>query len=177
MTTIRLVALVLVGLQLLAGCGKVIESGPEATGGAAGDAGTAGRGAELAGHAGDHGDGGGRGGELGAGGATGGSAGTPAVGGAGGAGGPCEGICTSPQKFTAVAFNSGSLGTDASCWETSAAISGVACGNFSGSRALVVNGQPITCNGSAAAAPMSIAGGYCFQITAGDSSSAYFATF
>jgi hypothetical protein len=66
------------------------------------------------------------------------------------------------------------ISTNAVCYESTYALNGFNCGNMSG-RTFQVNGQTITC-GSNMTPPAKVNGGYCFQMSAGGSSSAYFGT-
>lgn len=145
-------------LVLIAACGSVTQDPPAATGGVSGDS-SGGVG------------GGGRGGQLaGAGGQLGGAAGA-----AGDAGplGPCTGLCDRPM-VVGVPFNSGNLGTAASCYETTAPVAEIVCGNFTAPRTLSVNGQVMDCGGSGMPAPAAVNGGFCFVVSAGQQSFAYF---
>jgi hypothetical protein len=79
-------------------------------------------------------------------------------------------------------FNSGSLGTGASCYETVAIIVSIGCSNFTPPRTIVVNGTALQCNNtsstmtSTATIPLRN-GGYCIQVQAGDPSYASFYTY
>ena len=87
---------------------------------------------------------------------------------------PCSGLCTSPIVFTSQSFNSGNLGTAATCHQTVANIGGGNCGNFSGGRTLSVNGVVKTCNNQPwTPVPTPRNGGYCIQATPGQFSYAY----
>jgi len=131
------------------------------------------------GGAGGGGVGGGGAGGAGAGGKSGGGAGGVSGGGAGGTGGgttPCAGICTNPTTFPE-SFQSGNLGTNASCYQTTASLQGGNCGNFSGTKTLSVNGTPMTCNNQNwSSLPAKKNGGYCVSVTSGNFSYAYFTT-
>jgi hypothetical protein len=109
---------------------------------------------------------------------TGGFCANAASGGGGGGGtNPCNGLCSSPTDFAGPNFHSGNLGTGAACYETTAAISGGNCGNLASGRALHVNGTQVTCNGQNwSSLPAERDGGYCFVVSAGQTSSAYFTT-
>jgi hypothetical protein len=90
--------------------------------------------------------------------------------------GPCSGLCTNPVIFGQF-FQSGNLGTAATCHETTANIAGGNCGNFAGGRTLKVNGVTMSCNnGNWSSLPPKSNGGYCVQTTAGDYPWAYFTT-
>ena len=158
------------------GAGGPGAGGQAGGGGAAGAAGQAGGGG-ASGAAGQAGGAGaaGAGGMAGAGGAAGG--GGAGAGGAAGASGPCAGLCDDPTEFKTAAFNANNIGTAAACYETTANISGIVCGNFTSPRTLTVNTKVWTCNGAGMTAPAKVAGGYCFQITAGQTMSAYFNTY
>lgn len=91
--------------------------------------------------------------------------------------GPCSGLCSSPVKFTSQYYSSGNLGTNATCHETTAQLTGGNCGNMS-SRVFKINNTTMTCNGANfAALPAKRNGGYCMQASAGTPSYAYFTTF
>lgn len=109
--------------------------------------------------------------------------GTTAKGGASSTGGsssgssPCAGLCSSPVKFTTASYNSGNLGSNATCHETTAAVTSGNCGNL-GTRPFTINGTTMSCNfQNWSAMPAKRNGGYCFQATAGTPTYAYFSTF
>jgi hypothetical protein len=104
-----------------------------------------------------------------------GGGGTPNVCGGGSGTTPCASLCASPVTFTSQSYQSGNLGTAATCHETSANLAGLSCGNFASSRTFSVNGTLINCAGSATL-PAKRNGGYCFQASAGDHAWAYFST-
>lgn len=121
------------------------------------------------------------GGAGGAGGATGGAGG--ASGGAGGmAGGPtgtgpCAGLCDDPVVFTTGNFQSGNLGSGATCHETTANVGTIGCSSFSDStRVFSVNGEELACDGQFPA-PAKVNNGYCIQVTAGQPEFVSFYTF
>ena len=82
-----------------------------------------------------------------------------------GPGGPCAGLCVNPVVFTAVMYQSGDLGTNATCHQTTAAVQGLECGNFVAPRQLTVNGQTFSCTGTGMPLPAAVNGGYCIQAT------------
>ena len=89
---------------------------------------------------------------------------------------PCSGYCTNPVTFNG-ALQSGNLGTNATCHQTTANINGGNCGNFVSPRALFVNGKQMTCNnGNWPSLPAKVNGGYCVYTTAGNQAWAYFTT-
>jgi hypothetical protein len=90
-----------------------------------------------------------------------------------GGGSPCTGLCSSPVVFTTQNYQSGNLGTGATCHQTTANLVGGNCSNIS-SRTLKVNGTTMSCNGWAL--PAKVNGGYCIQVTAGTPSYTSFAT-
>jgi hypothetical protein len=149
-------------------------AGTGGRGGAGGTAGTGGRGGS-GGSAGAGGRGGG-GGAAGAGG-RGGAGGAAGAGGAGGSNAPCASLCTSPTIFSSQNFQSGNLGTAATCHQTVANLTGANCGNFAAGRVFRINDVVTTCNGGNVPLPPKRNGGYCFQSTAGDFPWAYFVTF
>jgi hypothetical protein len=91
---------------------------------------------------------------------------------------PCSGLCSSPIVFTSANFNSGNLGTSATCHQTVANLNGGNCGNFATGRTFQINGTTMSCTGGNwASLPAKRNGGYCLQASAGDFAWAYFATF
>jgi hypothetical protein len=112
--------------------------------------------------------------------ATGGRGGSAGAGGAGGGGGavaPCTGLCAGPTSFSLANYNSGNLGTGATCHQTLANVVGTNCGNFVSPRTFRINDVPVTCNGGNVTMPPKRNGGFCFQASAGNHPWAYFATF
>jgi hypothetical protein len=90
---------------------------------------------------------------------------------------PCAGSCSNPVKFGSANFSSGNLGTNASCYETTAALNGGVCGNFASKRKLTVNGTAMSCTSNwPNPLPGKRNGGYCIQTTAGNYPWAYFVT-
>ena len=91
---------------------------------------------------------------------------------------PCAGYCTNPTTFNgAAAFQSGNLGTAATCHETTVPIRGGNCGNFVSPRKLSVNGVAMNCNfANWATLPPVKNGGYCVYTTSGNNSWASFTT-
>lgn len=89
---------------------------------------------------------------------------------------PCAGLCSNPTPFTiSGSFQSGNLGTAATCHETTAVIHGGNCGNFVSPRTLSVNGTTMTCSYSNwSTIPAARNGGYCIQTTGGNYAWAYF---
>jgi hypothetical protein len=91
---------------------------------------------------------------------------------------PCTGLCTGPIVFAGPNFNSGNLGTGATCHQTVANLNGGNCGNFSGGRTFRINNTLMSCSGGNwPSLPAKRNGGYCFQATAGDFPWAFFVTF
>jgi hypothetical protein len=92
---------------------------------------------------------------------------------------PCTGLCSNPIVFSSLGYGSGSLGTNATCHETTTAPTQVNCGNFATGRTFRVNNQLVSCNFQnqplASIPPRN--GGYCYQATAGNHPWAYFSTF
>jgi Bacterial Ig domain len=86
---------------------------------------------------------------------------------------PCTGLCSNPVVFTSASYQSGSLGTGATCHETTASLAGGNCSNM-GSRTLKVNNTTMSCSGWSLPAKRN--GGYCIQATAGTPDYAAFAT-
>jgi len=73
-------------------------------------------------------------------------------------------------------YTSPQLGTGATCHETTGNFTHVLCGNFVEPRTFSVNGTPISCQSASNVLPPKVAGGYCFQASAGQQSFAYFTT-
>lgn len=89
---------------------------------------------------------------------------------------PCTAYCSNPVSFSG-SFNSGNLGSAATCHETTGNINGGNCGNFANGRQLRVNGTLMTCNnGNWSSVPSKVNGGYCVHTTAGEHPWAYFTT-
>ena len=89
---------------------------------------------------------------------------------------PCGGLCASPTVFASQNFQSGNLGTNATCHQTAANLQGANCGNFAGGRTFRVNDSLVACNGGNITLPAKRNGGYCFQASAGNHPWAYFST-
>ena len=91
--------------------------------------------------------------------------------------GPCAGYCTNPVTFNATNYQSGNLGTAATCQQTTAPLRGGTCGNFVYPRKLYVNGVAMTCNwNNWPTIPPAKNGGYCVYTTSGNYSYAGFST-
>jgi hypothetical protein len=75
--------------------------------------------------------------------------------------------------FTTVNYQSGNLGTGATCHQTTANLTGGNCSNI-GSRTLKVNNTTMSCSNWALPAKRN--GGYCIQVTAGTPNYTSFAT-
>jgi subtilisin family serine protease len=92
---------------------------------------------------------------------------------------PCQAFCATPTPISwSGSYQSGSLGTGASCRETTQPVTGGNCGNFSGGRQLLVNGVTMPCNGSNwPSVPAAVNGGYCVQATAGQPAWSFFTLF
>jgi hypothetical protein len=91
--------------------------------------------------------------------------------------GPCTGICNNPVKFTmnVNGYQSGSLGTAATCHETTSVVSGGTCGNFAGTRRLSVNGVAQRCDWTNwRSVPPPVRGGYCITTNSGNNAWASF---
>src|SRR5207237_306398 len=67
--------------------------------------------------------------------------------------GPCAGLCADPVVFTATSYSVSNLGTAATCHETTAALNGVICSNFTPPRTFSVNGVPKDCNSALTTLP------------------------
>ena len=91
---------------------------------------------------------------------------------------PCAGYCSTPTTFSFTApnsYQSGNLGTGATCQETTSVVRGGNCGNFVSPRQLFVNGVAMTCNwANWASLPPAKNGGYCVYTTSGNNSWAAF---
>lgn len=78
---------------------------------------------------------------------------------------PCTAYCSSPTEFAGGSFQSGDLGINAFCYETTGAINGGGCSNFAAPRTLSVNGTAMNCGGWTV--PARVNGGYCVYGPAG----------
>ncbi len=95
---------------------------------------------------------------------------------------PCSGLCNNPVEFTVADganFQSGALGTGATCHQTMSQLASGNCSNFTGGRQLTVNGEVQQCNGTNWAQPLppQRSHGYCIQTTPGNQPFASFSTF
>ncbi|HMA94405.1 MAG TPA: hypothetical protein VKP30_17055, partial [Polyangiaceae bacterium] len=91
--------------------------------------------------------------------------------------GPCAGYCSNPTKFSTKNYQSGNLGSNATCHETTAALTSGVCGNFVSPRKLYVNGVEKSCNwASWSSLPPAKNGGYCIYTTSGNQAWASFTT-
>jgi FtsP/CotA-like multicopper oxidase with cupredoxin domain len=91
---------------------------------------------------------------------------------------PCSGLCNNPVVFSLgnhSNFDSGNLGTGATCFETTSTLFQGQSTNFVAPRSLTVNGrtEPLSGNWNYPLPPQRN-GGYCIQTTAGDFSYAAF---
>ena len=93
--------------------------------------------------------------------------------------GACAGLCANPTIFTINgSFQSGPLGTGATCFQTTSVVHSGFCQNFVSPRTLSVNGTIEPCNGANwPSVPAARNGGYCVQTTAGNQSTASFPGF
>lgn len=89
---------------------------------------------------------------------------------------PCAAYCSNPTVFASANYNSGNIGTAATCHQTTATLTAGNCGNFAAGRTLKINGTTLTCNGSNWTPPAKVNGGYCIYSTSGNYSYAYFNT-
>ncbi len=112
------------------------------------------------------------GGVTGGGGKAGGSGAAGAVG-----TGPCAGLCTDPTEITTKSFSSGSVGTDAVCFESKVAIQGGNCSNVTAPRTFSINGKVEACGQNWPSVPAMVNGGYCYEFTAGQPDYSAFTTF
>jgi hypothetical protein len=92
---------------------------------------------------------------------------------------PCSGLCNNPVEFTVADgsnFQSGNLGTGATCFETTSRLALGESSSFVSPRQLTVNGrvEPLNGNWTSPLPPMRH-DGYCIQTTAGNNSFAAFA--
>jgi endoglucanase len=97
-------------------------------------------------------------------------------GGSCGASTPCTGLCSNPVVFTTASYQSGNLGPNATCHETTVNLSGANFGNMVSPRTMSVNGTSFGSAGGNITLPAKRNGGYCFQATAGANDWAYFGT-
>lgn len=90
-------------------------------------------------------------------------------------GGACASLCSNPTRSSNRYYHSGNMGSQATCHELSANLSGMVCGNLASGRRLKVNGKTIDCSRHITL-PAKRNGGYCVQTNAGPYDWAYFAT-
>jgi FtsP/CotA-like multicopper oxidase with cupredoxin domain len=94
---------------------------------------------------------------------------------------PCSGLCNNPISFTVADganFQSGNLGTGATCHETTSEIQSGAGSSFVSPRVLTVNGRAMPLNGNwPQPLPPQRNMGYCIQTTAGNQPWAAFTAF
>jgi len=93
---------------------------------------------------------------------------------------PCAGLCNNPITFTVADganFQSGPLGTGATCHQTTSEIFSGTSSSFVGPRQLTVNGKVMPLNGNWSKLPTQRHEGYCIQTTAGNNSFASFSAF
>jgi len=89
---------------------------------------------------------------------------------------PCASFCQNPIGFSGN-FQSGNLGTAATCHQTTGNLGGGNCGNFVNPRQLFVNGTQMPCNNQNwSSLPAKVNGGYCVYTTSGNHPWAYFTT-
>ncbi len=92
---------------------------------------------------------------------------------------PCSGLCNNPTRFSVADgsnFQSGNLGTGASCFETTSRLFQGESSSFAAGKTLMVNGrtEPMNGNWNYPLPPMRN-DGYCIQVSAGNNSFAAFA--
>jgi FtsP/CotA-like multicopper oxidase with cupredoxin domain len=94
---------------------------------------------------------------------------------------PCSGLCNNPVEFTVADgsnFQSGNLGTGATCFETTSRLAGGESSSFVAPRDLTINGRVEPTNGNwTVPLPPLRHDGYCIQTTAGSNSFAAFSAF
>jgi hypothetical protein len=88
---------------------------------------------------------------------------------------PCSDICASPTQI-GQSFSSGSLGTGARCFETTANLVSGVCGGFVSPRSLSINNTTMSCDSQNFVLPPKRNGGYCLSVTPGDNSWAWLTT-
>jgi hypothetical protein len=90
---------------------------------------------------------------------------------------PCSGLCNDPVQITVpdgTQFQSGPLGSAATCHETTSQLFTVACDDFFSGRKLTINGRETKCDGDFQyPLPPQRNHGYCIQTTAGNSSAKF----
>ncbi len=87
---------------------------------------------------------------------------------------PCASFCSTPTEMATQSDSLTNISTNAMCYESTFPLNGFNCGNMSG-RTFTLNGQVINCGGNMTP-PAKVNGGYCFQISSGGTTSAYFGT-
>ncbi len=90
---------------------------------------------------------------------------------------PCSGLCNDPVEFSVpdgTTFQSGPLGTSATCHQTTSELLTGSCSGFASGRTLTVNGRNMDCNGDwPYPLPPQRNHGYCIQTTAGSSPASF----
>ncbi|MBN2524777.1 MAG: hypothetical protein JXR76_00190 [Deltaproteobacteria bacterium] len=90
---------------------------------------------------------------------------------------PCALYCANPVVYDTASYQSGNLGSSATCHETSTNLSGGICGNFESGRKLFVNGVEMACDWNTHwTLPTAQNGGYCITTTDGGLDWAAFTT-
>jgi FtsP/CotA-like multicopper oxidase with cupredoxin domain len=91
---------------------------------------------------------------------------------------PCSGLCNNPIKFSVAdgsTFNSGSLGTGDSCFETNSQLFSGSDSGFASGRQILVNGRPQNLNSNwKYPLPPEREDGYCIQVGSGNNANASF---
>ena len=88
---------------------------------------------------------------------------------------PCEGLCNNPINISSQYYNSGQLGSNATCHQSYQPMTGFVCGNIGAGREVMINGVQVPC-GQSVTIPPQRAGGYCVQTDPGPYDWAYFVT-
>ena len=92
---------------------------------------------------------------------------------------PCSGLCNNPTRFSVADgsnFQSGNLGTGATCFETTSRLFQGESSSFATGKSLTINGRPEPLNGNwNYPLPPMRNDGYCIQVSAGNNSYAAFA--
>lgn len=92
---------------------------------------------------------------------------------------PCSGLCNNPTRFSVADgsnFQSGNLGTGATCFETTSRLFQGESSSFATGKSLTINGRPEPLNGNwNYPLPPMRDDGYCIQVSAGNNSFAAFA--
>lgn len=88
----------------------------------------------------------------------------------------CDGLCPAPEVFSS-GFDTISFGALGGCVASPTSLMGGACSGLVAGQSLLLNGEPLDCNGQAwAGVPAARNGGYCIQLSPNSTANAYVQT-